>query len=384
MNGNKKLIIIPFNIPWGWSTDYLNQTAFELAKMGHEVVCFLREDKISLWKTADWNKEIKVDKKYKNLHLVRPLNILPFIRFDFIRQINNIINLVFLRLLCEYLSLKTHAKEKIFWIFDPNLLYIYDFFGGKYFLLYDCVDFFAVGSREKIGETIKNERSLCRRADLVVANSRVLQKHLYRYRKQVYLVPQGFRIDGFKVNKKKYIDLKLKHPVIGFVGGINNRLDISILMPLIKKHREWNFVLWGPVQNIDSGSDRFDQINEILALPNVTRGESKDKEEIPGLVSQFDIGIIPYDISQDFNKNCYPMKVFELFYMGKPVVSTEIVELKRFPGFVRITSNANQWEKTIKDLINKKYSAKERNYLKKVCEENSWQNKVGQIISYIK
>ena len=40
----KSLIIIPFNIPWNWSTDYTNQTAKILSQKGNIVICLLLED----------------------------------------------------------------------------------------------------------------------------------------------------------------------------------------------------------------------------------------------------------------------------------------------------------------------------------------------------
>jgi len=282
------------------------------------------------------------------------------------------------------ISFVRDARRKIFWIFDPNLIFIFKKLNKKYFLLYDCVDFFSVGDIKNIDLTNRNEKYICRKADLVVANSHVLQNHLMQYRKGVALVPQGFRQDGFKVNRKKYVDLKLSGPVIGFVGGINDRLDLSILYPLIKNNRKWNFVLWGPVQEREKISESYwNKLQKILNLPNVTSGMSDDKSEIPGIVSQFDIGMIPYDISQNFNKFCYPMKLFEYFYVGIPVISTPIIELGYFKDLVFTGNNDKNWQRLIGEILWRSWPNLKKAKERKLAIENSWQNKVEAILTLL-
>lgn len=379
------LIVIPFNIPWEWSTDYTNQTAFVLGQK-NIVICYLWSDYLSIKEYLIKKKFPVLIKRYsKNIFLFYPILFIPFRRFKIIVKINERLNIFLLKIFILFFQSIHRIDKKIFWIFDPNLLFIYNLFGKSWYLLYDCVDFFAVGDKKNVCETNKNEKALTQKADLVVANSTVLQKHLLVYRKGIPLVPQGFRIDGFKVNKQKYIDLHLASPVIGFVGGINNRLDTSLLLNLIKNNPKWNFVLWGPTQkDLPTGSDRFIEINKILKLPNVTTGVSTDKEEVPGLISQFDIGMIPYDIKQSFNKYCYPMKLFEFFYLGKPVVSTDIVELRRFSNLVSIGNDYKDWENIIRKLLSVTWPKK---YIKeqiKIAKENSWENKLKSILINIK
>jgi hypothetical protein len=379
------IIVIPFNVPWKWSTDYLNQTAFELAKKGHIVVCYLWAD-IRTFKDIFRKKNaFGIFQKYtKNIYIVNPIFFIPLRRYKFVTDLNSAINLLFLRIITEFLSIKNKCRKKIFWIFDPNLLFMYSFFRKRYFLLYDCVDFFAIGSPKTIAQTVKNEKMLVKRANLVTANSTILHDHLLRYRSDIVLVPQGFRIDNFVVNKKKYIDLKIAKPIIGFVGGINDRLDLSILLPLIRNNPKWNFVLWGPVQMREKISNKYwNKLQEILNLPNVKFGSSSDKEEIPGLISQFDVCIIPYDISQDFNKYCYPMKLFEYFFLGKPVVSTGILELKRFSGLVKIGTNCNEWQSILNKLILGKWSKNNMNKELIYAKENSWKNKIKVILNNV-
>jgi glycosyltransferase involved in cell wall biosynthesis len=282
----------------------------------------------------------------------------------------------------KYIELNKRFQNRILWIFDADLVFITDLFKKNWKVIYDCVDLYTLENRENIKDPETNERRICKVADLVVANSNVLVKHLSKYTKIVRLVPQGFRLSDF--SQKNWVrNLHLNSPVIGYVGGLNSRLDIDLLNSLAERNPKWNFVIWGPLlekEKIDLNT--WSKMQKLISLPNVTTGKSKDKKEIPGIISQFDIGMIPYDISQDFNKYCYPMKLFEYFYVGKPVVSVDIIELKRFPKFVKIANSTNDWEKVISALLSKPWPKKIKEAQIKLAKENSWENKIAQVLSY--
>lgn len=379
------IVIIPFSLPWNWSADYLNQTALILRRQ-NIVIRYM-------WHEVKTLKEILMEKKLpelaklhlRNLYIFTPIYLVPFIRFEFIRQLNLKINILFLKGFVKYLELKTGFKGKICWVFYPGFWNFWKLLGKEYFLIYDCVDFFTGKTEEETNEIRKNEVKLAKEADLVVANSKVLKKHLSKYRKGVCLVPQGFRIQDFQKKTYKAVRIRAKKPIIGFVGAVNFRIDYGLLLTLAEANPWWSFIIWGPLlekERLDSKS--FEKMQALLNLPNVIHGYSKKKEEVPGIISQFDIAIIPYNASLEFNKYCYPMKLFEYFYMGKPVVSTPIEELKRFPKYIKIEKNYQEWEKIIKNLLSKPWPNSYKIEQRKIAKENSWEMKVKGIISAIR
>jgi hypothetical protein len=384
---NKKIVVIPFNIPWEWSTDYTNQTAVELAKKGNVVFCYLWSDPTYIKDTVLKGKFPKfITKKNSNLYLIKPWHIIPFKRFDLVNKINNFINAVLLKFLVLTLSRVKKISSIIFWIFDPNTYFLYKYFKDNSYLVYDCVDYFPGAVLPKFKkETQINEEKLLSKADLVVANSTVLKKYLSKYRKDVYLVPQGFRLDKFKNAKTvTHLSIKInKRPLIGYVGALNKRLDYELLYDLATKHPEWDFALWGPIlEKNEFSSSKLRLFNKLFKLKNVIRGQSP-KEDIPAIIKQFDVCMIPYDMTQDFNKYCYPMKIFEYFYMGKPIVSSNIIELRRFPGIIKIANNLKDWENILKRLVNMKWPQNLKKIQKKLAIQNSWERKICLILERI-
>jgi hypothetical protein len=271
----------------------------------------------------------------------------------------------------------------VFWIFDPNLIHIYKYLGQRYHLVYDCVDFFASGSKENIKMTLKNESDVCKSADLVVANSHVLVKHLKRLRKDVFLVPQGFRLEDF-AKRKSFTPKKWpRWPIIGFVGAVSYRLDFTLLLNLAVRRAEWNFVIWGPKLESEKMTRKKRKMAEQFFMQkNVFYGSSVRKGEIPGIISNFDICMIPYDVSYNFNKYCFPMKFFEYLYFGKLIVSTDIKELELFSDFVKIGKTVEDWEIIIRKFLLNGGKNTRRTAARQLAMNNSWNRKVEAILLY--
>lgn len=372
-----RVIIITSSIPWEWSADYVRQTAKRLSAK-NLVYCFI-------WAEIRSIKELIVMRTFKPIFskttegvvLFHPIHWIPLKRFETVVAINMFLSAVILRAKIMLDTRSILLRRVIFWTFDPLFFSVYKVFKGS-FLLYDIVDHMVGSFRGKARQILQNlEFGLIKQADLVVANSHVLLEHARKIRSDVLLVPQGFDINAFARNTESGKVIFVEKNIIGFMGGLNHRLDYELLFDLIKRNPQWHFVFWGPVQGGDESV--LLNVQKLRGFENVVMGESS-RSELPGIITQFDVGIIPYDANQAFNRYCYPMKVFEYFYMGKPVVATPIEELKRLSKLVKIGRNAKEWEEIINKLLEKPWPIKFRKRQRKLAEENSWERKVGEIL----
>lgn len=386
---NKYIYLIPFNLPWDWSTDYTNQTAFELSKTD-VVVCYMLGEVKSI-KEYIYSKRVpKLYKKHSdNIYFFYPILLIPLRRFRFIYNLNILLSLFLLKIFILLIGISNNISKKILWNFDPIFENISSSFGKDWIKIYDCVDFFAGASttpkeRKRI---LTLEEKLVKSCDLVFANSNVLRKHLTRFRKDVNLVPQGFRVDSFKNYSKQPSVPKIKNKnrlLVGYLGAVNHRIDYKLLYAVIKKHKDWDLAIWGPKLEFDLLSkEQLKYFDRLSKTDNVIWGSS-GKTEVPGVLGQFDIGLIPYTTNSDFNKYCYPMKLFEYFYLGKPVVSVEIEELKRFPQFVKVAYNYKQFDGELVKLLNKPWSKNIKAKARAMAIANSWKAKVLEINKFLK
>jgi len=268
----------------------------------------------------------------------------------------------------------------IFWLFHPSLIWMVNarnfLFLFKPKFLYDCVDFFSVDYTKSLsksdGIALLNESEMLKKADLVTANSLTLLQYCRKFRMNVHLVAQGFRLQSFNKNslagKMKFTTDK---PIVGYAGGINKRLDVQLLTKLVTQNKQWTFIFWGPTQ---TSIPR--KLKKLLAAKNVITGESK-KGEIASIIQQFDVAIIPYS-KNPFNFHSFPVKLFEYFYCGKPVVSSPINELRHYSKYVAIANTTSEWQSKLTLYTKRSWNKTLAHEQKKIAISHSWKNKIAQ------
>jgi len=374
---DQHLIIVPFHLPWEWSADYQRQTCLELAK-NHFVIAYIRNDARFTLKSRPKHTFPKL----KNIVFYQPRYLLPFRRFAWIERANQLICVWYLMVRYGWKKPKT-----LLWIFDPvfwfypTLRYVWK----RVVSIYDCVDY--MWSRDPLirRETQRMEERLIRRADYFIVNSHILANLHQKQRQADAIVPQGFRYNDFRRPHTSKHLFGTSRNVVGYVGAINHRMNFDLIHSLAQRCPDAHFVFWGRIQEteeIDLQQTKH-QIRRLLRFPNVTVGHSEDTRELPAIIAQFSVAIIPYDTSQDGIRYCYPMKLFEYFYMGKPVISTPIVELRRYPRFVNVGSTVGDWERLIRELLRTSWPKKYQQEQRRFALANSWKRKITAIFSVV-
>jgi glycosyltransferase involved in cell wall biosynthesis len=375
----RKTFLIPFHFSWGWSADYLRQTATELSRSGN-VFCYLGVEQIRL-RTAILRLGEIIHYESPTLCLYRPIQIIPFERFIMVRRLNEFINMLVFQLVIfcgrgfEYVR-----SDRIVWISNHMYYYFPDYVLGKHSILYDCVDVPADTNMPNVIPAMHEEELLIQKAtNMTVISNTLYKAHRYKHA-GIQIVPQGFRLAQFK----PYGSLKKgPHsgiPIVGFVGTIDNRLDFKLLYALIKGNPQWKFELWGDTYITDESKLKLFRL--IQQLKNVRIGYTS-AEHIAKKIARFSIAVIPYDTSYVYNTYSYPMKLFEYFYMGKPVVASSIYELKKFPRYVKIAPSIAAWEKHIRSILASPWPETYQKAQRKLAEENSWHRKIDRVLQCI-
>ena len=85
-------------------------------------------------------------------------------------------------------------------------------------------------------------------------------------------------------------------------------------------HADVSFVLVGPEQS---------DVSLLKTCPNIHLLGQRPHDEVPAYVNAFDVALIPYRLAE-YTANVYPTKLNEYLVMGKPVVATDLPEIRRF------------------------------------------------------
>lgn len=268
-------------------------------------------------------------------------------------------------------------------MFNPVFSFLPRLLGGGYRVVYDVVDHIRDTPNLRV-----RDKQLLHVSHLVAVNSRTLRRIYLPDRVDVICVPQGFRLQAFQkyTSLPSSFDLPYGKPIIGYIGGINVRLDYSLLRSLVANSPQYIFVFAGPMQENNHGENEqiiSPNTQKLFSYPNCIYLGNISKKFMPALIEKFDICMIPYAAKRPFNTYCFPMKLFEYFYMGKPVISTQIEELKYYSRYVKVGATAEIWKKHIRDLLSRPWPVSYQREQKRLAVKNSWEKKISVMEQFI-
>jgi glycosyltransferase involved in cell wall biosynthesis len=196
-------------------------------------------------------------------------------------------------------------------------------------LMYHCADDYAhvQGFPPTLPEL---EADLCQQADLVITTSETLCLDRRRFNPNTHWVPNAADIEHFSAPAALAAELQqIPRPIVGFVGGLSQWVDVALLSALARARKKWSFVLVGPV-----GAD----MSAIRDLDNVMLLGPRPYEALPRYLAAMDVGLIPF--KQDrVTYHADPIKAYEYLAAGLPVVATEMPALRRLAHVIRLANS---------------------------------------------
>ena len=192
-------------------------------------------------------------------------------------------------------------------------------------VVYYCTDEWSHFSSVDRDRTMALERELCEKADIVFTTAATLLETKRPFNPETHLalhgVDQGHFARALDPATEVAPEMKnLSHPVVGFVGLIQDWVDIDLIRYMAERHRDWQLVLVGK---------SLVDLSSIERLPNVHLLGRKPYESLPAYLKAFDVGIIPFKLNE-LTRNVNPIKLREYLSAGLPVVSTDMPEVARY------------------------------------------------------
>ncbi len=199
---------------------------------------------------------------------------------------------------------------------------------GEAAVCYSLCEDFAEKDPEHHAMIEAEDAALRDAADLVVVVREALAEQSESTRDKTVVIPNGVDVDELQRRQTVAIDRSLyadaTRPVIGFVGDINESIDVELVHQIAFMRPDWSVIMIGPVD-----ADMRPQI-ERLSLPNIHFTGSLPFDEVPAHVSHFDVALLPYKRNAR-NMCCSSMKMYVYLALGKPIVGTPVADAEQFP-----------------------------------------------------
>lgn len=253
---------------------------------------------------------------------------------------------------------------------------------NSFIKIYYCSDNHELASQNKIFASY--ERMVVENSDLVMVTAEKLYQKFKNLNKNILKMPAGVELEKFNIEKKYSVPIDLKKvpkPIVGYIGGLNEKFDLALFSNIVKHNKEYSFVLIGA-----EDGDKFDKEKILNQYKNVFILGKKKHSELANYINKFDCGIIPYKINK-FTDTVYPSKLNELLAMSKPIVSTNFYEISYFnkenSNLIGVAKNLSQFTILLKKYINEKKTGVSSIRVK-TAQSNSWKNRFIEIKKNIK
>ena len=274
---------------------------------------------------------------------------------------------------------KLKLSKPLVWTYMPNsgeLVKQLDYQA----LIYDCVDEHSEYQGFINKDTmLQMERQLIQACDLFFVTASGLYESKKQYNPSTYLIPNGANFELFNQADSPDTPIpeeleELPKPIIGFVGVIQEWIDLELLEQVARAYPRYSLVLVGPV---GAGID----VSRLEQLPNVHLLGKKTPEELPGYLKAFAVCLNPFR-ECELTNNVSPLKFYEYLATGKPIVTVDMPAVRQFADSVLIAQDGVDFINKV-DLAIRQDTPELKERRLAWGRQSSWENKVQEMLTII-
>ena len=218
-------------------------------------------------------------------------------------------------LLLDLLRRERRPARPDVWLYTPLALDLAEALSpGR--LVYDVMDDLASFRHAPEGLRLLQRRTLTE-ADVVFTGGRSLHRSISQHRKEhCHLFPSGVETSHYAKSRALREPRTLR--VAGYVGVVDERLDLELLAGLAEALPDWTLRVVGPVVKIDPAS--------LPQAPNIEYPGMTAYEQLPAVMAGFDVALMPFALNEA-TRSISPTKTLEYLAAGLPVVSTRVADV---------------------------------------------------------
>jgi UDP-galactopyranose mutase len=230
------------------------------------------------------------------------------------------------------------VRDYAAWFYTPMMLPLAEGLEARA-IIYDCMDELSA-FKNAPAELKELEKELFSRADMVFTGGRSLYESKKDQHPNVHLFPSSIDVEHFEqaLNADPAADVaSIKEPKIGFIGVIDERLDIDLLGKVADLRPDQHFVMIGPVVKIDEA--------DLPRRANIHYMGGREYHELPANLAGMQVAMMPFALNES-TRFISPTKTPEYLAAGLPVVSTpirDVVTPYGEEGLVHIAETAEEF-----------------------------------------
>lgn len=268
---------------------------------------------------------------------------------------------------------KHFRARSLHWLYKPDQLKWVQ--SGERFV-YEVYDDYTTdfGTGRPLPEVQAMEQTVLPQAAHVFFTSRPLAERKADAAKAWSLVGNGVAYETFD----KFSTRAAPGPgrkTVGYLGNLSDFFAWDLLVEIASTMSEVDFILHGQIE-LGKLGDRAGKVDILRNMPNVRFTGRVSRAFGAAAIHRYDALIIPFAIN-DAMDAVNPLKLWEYFVTGHPVVSTPMRAIEVEEPLVRFASNGQEWVEALRmALVEQDEALSSRR--KALARENSWTALTGR------
>lgn len=273
----------------------------------------------------------------------------------------------------EYMS-KKGIQSPVLWFYSAAFQAIMDKIPHT-LVVYDCMDELSAfkGASKSL---IEQEKTLLQKADVVFTGGKSLYEAKRQLAENVYCYPSSVDREHFAKSLDEETvtpeDVNnIPHPIIGYYGVIDERVDLDLLAAVASLRPQVSFVMIGPVVKIEA--------SDLPSPANIYYLGGKPYNDLPAYLKTFDIAMMPFALNAS-TKFISPTKTLEYIAGLKPIISTPIYDVVRdYNKVLSIVEDATGFVRAIDQYLteNEDVKAVRKSQYEEILSAVSWDTTVA-------
>ncbi|MET0384026.1 MAG: glycosyltransferase family 1 protein [Burkholderiaceae bacterium] len=275
--------------------------------------------------------------------------------------------------------------QPLVWFYTPMALPLLKWVEPRG-IVYDCMDDLA-SFRFAPPELLAREGQLLEVADVVLTGGPSLQLARKPRRPDARCLPSAVDVHHFdrsgldqrsaEARQASRLHAGLPAPRLGYMGVIDERIDLELLDGLAARRPDWSLVMVGPVAKIDPAS--------LPRRSNLHWVGMASYSLLPHLLPHWDAALMPFALNEA-TRFISPTKTLEYLAGGLEIVSTAVPDVVSLYGHVvRIAQGVDGFETAIEEALapppaGREHAGRARQAL---LEASTWDALVAQVLAAI-
>ncbi|HEV2889387.1 MAG TPA: glycosyltransferase [Frankiaceae bacterium] len=190
-------------------------------------------------------------------------------------------------------------------------------------------------------ELLLRERQSLQEASVVFTGGRSIHRGVEGHNPRTYLFPSGVDVEHYAPARTLRPSHRERH-VAGYVGVIDERIDLGLVRDLARALPGWEIQMVGPVCKIDE--------SWLPQAPNIAYLGKQPYEKLPDVMAGFDVALMPFALN-DATRSISPTKTLEYLAAGLPVVSTRVPDVvSDFSAFVQLEDDGEGFARACRNV----------------------------------